>query len=109
MLYDPQHDNRLKTQPWRQVLLDAADAIDKFGWVQGRRGDEVVGFCADGAIRYALFGKSHRSHPTGHLWNETIKAFASWCAVMYVHDYNDLWWMTKESITSALRSCARQP
>lgn len=34
MLYDPKHDNRLKTEPWRQVLLDAADLIERDGWCQ---------------------------------------------------------------------------
>jgi hypothetical protein len=33
-----------------QVLLDAADKIEKYGWAQGRYGSPTHGFCAYGAM-----------------------------------------------------------
>lgn len=44
-------------EPWRQVLLDAADYIEAHGWAQGTRqcGEAV---CAHGAIAMVLTGNA---------------------------------------------------
>lgn len=40
-------------QEVRQLMYDAADAIDRYGWKTGDYGNEGLGFCAVGALRHA--------------------------------------------------------
>lgn len=76
MLYDPKWDKKLKEimkpkkakpvkplEPWRQALLDAADLIEKKGWVQKRfsRG----GYCTIGAINAVLGRRPSDDDPFG--------------------------------------------
>ena len=63
MLYDKRWDEQLVTvrvAPWRAMLLDAADYIEKHGWTTGqlRRADGSV--CALGAIRAVARRKAYR-------------------------------------------------
>jgi hypothetical protein len=49
MLFDSKWEQKVAIEPWRQVLLDAADYIETHGWSQGlsRQGSAV---CAMEAI-----------------------------------------------------------
>jgi hypothetical protein len=51
MLYDPKWKKHQEKQneDWRKILLDAADVIEKDGWIQGRMRDKN-GYCIHGAI-----------------------------------------------------------
>jgi len=106
MLYCPQHDNRLKTEPWRQILLDAANIIDRIGWMQGCDGNERVGVCAGYAIRIAVISFSDNTFRKAALWNSATRAFCEWAGELHIEHFNDKPRMTKERIISALRNCA---
>lgn len=54
MLYDTKWDKPVVVEErWRQLLLDAADAIKENGWCQGKWRDENGRVCALGAIDMA--------------------------------------------------------
>jgi|ERR1700692_671956 len=86
MLYDKKWNEvkaAPKLEPWRQVLLDAADLIRKDGWIVGSRHSER-GYCAVGAISQAAgwwrFGLRTRAENRlrrylGHsimFWNDAL-------------------------------------
>lgn len=62
MLYDKRWDENpatpTTTEPWRQILLDAAKLIKEKGWIRGRF-QTNAGFCAVGALRMAAFRDIH--------------------------------------------------
>jgi hypothetical protein len=51
MLFDPKWEEKIevKLEPWQQILIDAADIIEKHGWIKDRY-HTVHGYCAVGAI-----------------------------------------------------------
>lgn len=55
MLFDPKWDAEIKTEPWRQLLLDAADLIDRIGWCQHTPRDDNGRVCAAEALRRVAY------------------------------------------------------
>lgn len=45
-----------REQEIAELLENAADVIDTYGWLQGRSGNTNVGFCASGAMCQASVG-----------------------------------------------------
>jgi hypothetical protein len=55
MLYDPQWETKIKSEPWRKGLLDAAAIIRHNGHTKYMLRD-TKGYCALGAIGQAILG-----------------------------------------------------
>lgn len=109
------------TQPveaWRQVLLDAADKIERDGWCQGQR--IIDGrVCAHGAIEASITGDARGRHPlhdaaSVHLYHYLGRQnpggsmcilTSSGCAG--VGGWNDAPGRTAAEVCAALRGCAR--
>lgn len=97
------------TEPWRKVLLDAADHLERYGWCSYAAHEAGKPSCAGLAI-YRI-GKEHGIETQVHLakflnlppaWNETgdsayIEALFRW---------NDTPGRTAAEVIAALRSCA---
>jgi hypothetical protein len=67
---DPPGQPAIRTEPWRRVLRDAADLLDKHGWCQHATQAKRSGaMCMHGAINKAV---------TGHAWLDDI-ASEPWC------------------------------
>lgn len=88
-------------EPWQKMLLDAADCIEKHGWVQGQIGHPQVGFCLSGAIievshdrdmqKAADAVKAHLRCPPSDHFGPVVK-------------WNDAPGRTKEEVVAALRA-----
>lgn len=63
MLYNTEWEKHLETEEWRTVLLEAANIIEREGWVQGQYveySDDISSRrCAIGAISKAASGISY--------------------------------------------------
>lgn len=53
MLYDPKWSEAAQITKLQEVLLLAAEKLEKFGHIKNDMGDETRGFCVSGAIRAA--------------------------------------------------------
>lgn len=70
MLYDPKWTppaTEIKIEPWQQLLSDAADILQREGWIQ-RAERSRYGFCAMGAI----FNAQGRGHYSGFTTDQAM-------------------------------------
>jgi hypothetical protein len=99
MLWDPRWqekvDARRNLEPWQHALLDAADRIEKHGWVRCEWGNERRGYCVLGALRGAP-----QSLEAEYELNSYLGMPAHW--------WNDGPGRTKGEVLFALRDCARR-
>ena len=87
-----------------QLLLEAADLIEQYGWTQRAYGNRWTGFCVHGALFF-----NHRQH--GGTFDETINAsgrFADYVGTIDVIGWNDAPWRTKRQVIDALRAAAHK-
>jgi hypothetical protein len=89
---------RPRTEPWRQVLLDAADLLDEVGWCQHRASDEYGRMCAGNAIQ--LVARSSIAQHEAHMKLIQATGYGG------VPNWNDRGGMTKERVTSTMRRVA---
>jgi hypothetical protein len=95
------------TEPWRQVLLDAADLIDRHGWCQKTAQNAKGNICAKQAIFLALGVNGKSLEPLNTiLWNGVTHSFGSFLN-QRIAVFNDEA-KSVEEVTSALRKCARE-
>lgn len=89
-------------EAWRQVLLDAADRIERFGWCQGGtgkgpNGEKCLGLTllefSKNLSRHAACG-----HLSLHIGLKASEGFVCW---------NDAPGRTAAEVCAALRECAR--
>jgi hypothetical protein len=91
-------------EPWRQVLLDAADSIERLGWIQHALGTGSGPRCVLGAIHFA--GAERGS---GWLWTGTIDAVTKMHAALGRNNlpvWNDAPGRTKDEVLALLRRVA---
>lgn len=107
--------------PWRQLLLDAADLLEKRGWCQ-KRYRTRDGFCAAGAIDYCIRFYGYPDHVvrmTFSRLNEALNIRYPKLSQMFFVTllkgiessgalivYNDRPRCTKQEIIDLLRGCA---
>lgn len=101
MLSDLKWDAEGKTVPWRQVLLDAADLIDRIGWCQHTECDHNGRVCtAEALMRVA--GDDVASYAVA--MNNLSEFVAS---PLTVPEWNDAECRRAAQVTGSLRACAR--
>jgi len=83
-----------------QILLDAADLIETYGWVQGRLGTCEVGFCITGALRQASQWGIRQG------CGEAQRALHRSLGGMNPSTWNDVPGRTKEEVIAQLRKAA---
>ena len=83
-------------EPWRQLLLNAADYIEIYGWCQNQRSlDGRV--CAIGAIEAVAYGQSKDAA------RRALIEYLGECIVVW----NDAPGQTEVEVVAAMRDCAR--
>ena len=105
MLFNTKWDARLKAEPWRQVLLDAADYIDRIGWCQHALRDDKGGVCA----AEALTSVAYTVHDIATYAEATTRLsifVTSGAHSMAVVEWNDDERRTAAEVTDAMRACA---
>ena len=99
MLFDPRWD-KAKAEPWRQVLLDAADLIDRIGWCQHTECDHNGRVCAAEALmRVAAHDVTTYAVAMTHL-----SCFVA--SPKTVPEWNDAEGRTAAEVTDGMRACA---
>jgi hypothetical protein len=104
MLFDTKWDAKLTTEPWRQVLLDAANYIDLVGWCQHTMRDDNGRVCAAEALMTVA--------QTGHDYAGAVTSLSNFVTSgehsMAVVKWNDDEGCTAAQVTGAMRACAWQ-
>jgi hypothetical protein len=85
-------------EPWRQVLLDAADYIDKHGWCQHQEESKTGQVCAFMALKIVTDGDIMRRR----LPQRRFERFVG----LHTTAFNDVFARTAEDVTTAMRDCA---
>ena len=110
MLYDPKWEAPVETkpaEPWRRLLLDAANAIEQRGWVQGELCNDKTGaVCTVGALNVAAFGVAFPTGVECHYYLYAVTNFCKTHRIRYIPDWNDEGDRTKEQVVAALRDAA---
>ena len=114
MFVETKREGETTIEPWRKVLLDAADYIEKHGWCQGRIGNAGESVCAVGAMWMAFDG----TIPKQANWvkdravDQAYRAMCNYVMCNYVRSYpaewNDEPGRTAAEVTAAMRECAAQ-
>lgn len=110
-MYQPDRLLEFKPEPWPEpdrcgrILLEAANAIRTYGWVQNAFGDTERGFCAAGAIEFAVLSRGRtdfadRRNSAAVRLSRTIPHF------FRVPNWNDEPGRTKEQVIAALEDAA---
>lgn len=97
-------------EPWRKVLLDAADYIEAHGWRHGHGGSSGGGPVCAWVATTAVVKHSPKAFPVGASW-EADQQFARFLGVpdaCSIPNWNDAPDRTTAKVTTALRACARQ-
>lgn len=113
MLYNPEWEQKVKLEPWRETLLDAADLIDKRGHAKFTLQDDKGGLCILGAIAVATSGGIHT--PLGQMTLDICEKLArnsftigrdrDYCAAA-VCSWNNSPERTKDEVVDELRRVA---
>lgn len=109
LLSDPKWHAKVKAEPWRQVLLDAADLIDRIGWCQHRLRDHNGRVCAAEAlmkVAYAIHDPATYAVAMTRLSDFVASAEQFPLAVL---DWNDAEERTAGEVTGTMRACADAP
>jgi hypothetical protein len=106
MLFDPNWDRKFKAEPWRLLLLEAADLIDHIGWCQRILSDENGRVCAAEALMRVAYAYDVGTDA------EVMSRLANFVSAeehsMAVVKWNDDESRTAAEVTGAMRACARQ-
>jgi hypothetical protein len=102
---------KVAAEPWRQMLLDAADYIDVHGWCQKQPLNKHGNVCAVGAV-YAVdnsLGVLTGKATTGSVMaSEALERLRKYTGSSTVWLWNDKPWRTKEEVVFVIRECANQ-
>lgn len=105
MLYDPKWTPPdIILEEWQTVLLDAANYIEKHGWIQGGMEHPDGRVCAFGALTHAA------KFTSGDYWvhdGYRLAVHHLVDKVGHIPMWNDHPWQTKEEVVSTLRKVAR--
>jgi hypothetical protein len=105
MLFDPRWDAKAKAEPWREVLLDAADLIDRIGWCQHTLCDDKGRVCA----AEALMRVTYCAHDVA-TYNIAMARLSDFVTFgmhsMAVLAWNDAADRTAAEVADGMRACA---
>lgn len=105
-------------EPWRQVLLDAAQRLRERGWCKGRLRDDAGSNCAIGAIINYTEKSDYVAEFVLMRDNEAIMRLSKYLGCAYqtlsmhidtVSTWNNNRKRTKEEVIAALEGCALAP
>jgi hypothetical protein len=103
MLYDPNWQKAKPKTPklrgWQRVLWDAADLIEKKGWINHELATED-GYCIVGAIQTISASRNARGYAYFHLCKAIGPTLSS------VADWNDKRGRTKAQVRAKIREVA---
>jgi len=86
-------------EPWRRILWDAAELIERKGWVQAAHWIPGEGYCAMGAIlAFNNHLRSSDARPAKQKLRHHLRKS--------IHSWNDERGRTKEEVLTALRTVA---
>lgn len=91
----------------QRALLKAADLIEEHGHVQGRYGNERVGFCILGALHMAVGIKSPDSVPDDPVVAAAVNKYLATAIKARADDWNDS--HSKDEVVAKLRAVALMP
>lgn len=98
MLYDPKWEQKQTSlAEWRQVLLDGAENIERYGHVKKSLGSKSMGFC--------LMGAMIETHNPA--WCEAITKIDRFMGTNPV-DWNNAPERTAAEVITAMRKCAAE-
>lgn len=87
-------------EPWRQVLLDAADLLEREGWANLSKHDS--GLCVYRAIKRIV-----RTYDVSEAQRRLALHVGAISPTHGLYSWNDTPGRTKEEVLTALRECAR--
>jgi hypothetical protein len=93
---------KIITEPWRQILLDAADLIEEKGWIQGTFYKRGEGYCIFGALT-KVASKHDNSQSHLRAAQHQLQRHKSRRSIMR---WNDADGRSKEEVLTALRTVA---
>ncbi len=107
MLYDKRWDvePEVKLEPWRQMLLDAADLLERDGWCQGAYQDDDGHHCALGALDAVFGSKTSFKAIDWSAYARVNERLQDAVGLQIVH-WNDAKGRTAEEVISTLRKIA---
>jgi hypothetical protein len=109
MLYNQEWDKQLteiNNEPWRQVLLDAADLIERKGWCQNQAKSTFLGFTLGYCMIGALDEVLTRSDEPAKVWESVASHRLSLAVNGSIIDWNDDDTRTKKEVVAKLREVA---
>ena len=86
----------------KKILLKAADKIDKFGWIRGAYGNELIGYC----IGEAIHASGGRRDLIGERDLDTIRLALGFRNRWELPKWNDQPERTKEQVIERLQLAA---
>lgn len=102
-------------EPWRAVLLDAADYIEAHGWTAQTGRDRDGRVCAWIAIdsptrldKFPMTPEQRKRRAAGEFAEEQFAAFVGVPGPSSIPIWNDTPGRTAAEVTAALRECANQ-
>jgi hypothetical protein len=103
-------ESRVALEPWRQILLAAADYIEKHGWCTHRARDERGRVCAIGGINSVSRGCENRNKISivARMKFRNYLVDCGYTVYPAVSAWNDSYGQTKENVISTMRDCARK-
>ena len=105
MLFDTKWAAKLRVEPWRRVLLDAADFIDRNGWCQHTLHDDKGHVCAAEALRTVAYTAHDMGSYAGAMTRLSKFVTPGEHSVAVVK-WNDDDSRTATEVTGAMRVCA---
>lgn len=94
----------VKLEPWQEQLLEAANVIRQYGWIQGWLGNEQNGYCALGAIARV----TNTPYASPSIWRQlATHKFAGYIKTVQIGWWNDAMRRTKEGVIAALEGAAK--
>ena len=90
-----------------QVLRNAANLIDEFGWIQGNAGNREVGFCAIGALSEVCVGDNYGLAKAAVVLANDLDSHSRDHDGQAIVEFNDGVAMSLRDVTSAFRVAAR--
>ena len=106
MLWDPKRDKPIETtEPWRLILLKAADLIEQRGHCKHIVTDQSGALCMGGAINLVDTGYPVYFHTRSEAGWKAAKQLHKFCGSNFV-DYNNAPATTAADAVAKLRACA---
>jgi hypothetical protein len=104
MLYDPKWEEKIvtKEEPWRNMLREAADLIEKRGWCQHQLEDHRGRVCALGALT-RVPTRLVDAHAKAHL---ALENFINQKFSLSIVEWNDCRARTKEQVIETFLKAA---